>query len=280
MAVITSRCGGCRRPWRAARRAARRRTGAARRRPPGRGRRNCDVAPGAGRACRPRCRPRPTPRVQRRPSGPAAPCEPVSSATRVACSAPSSSPARPSGPSSSLIDRWCCWASTSVGASSTACRPRRRPGASRAAPRPSCPSRPRPAAAGASDGRGQLGGDLRPGFLLARGQRERQPRVERLEQAAAARDPRRGRQRVLRPAPLGQRRPAARTPRPTSAAAGPLHVGEVHRAVDGVQGLAWRGSRCRSRTSAGSGSSSTSSVSSTVRTALAIFQDGRLAVAG
>ena len=49
--------------------------------------------------------------------------EPVSSATRVACSAASSSPARPSGPSRSRSDRACWAASTSVGASSAACPP-------------------------------------------------------------------------------------------------------------------------------------------------------------
>ena len=51
----------------------------------------------------------------------AAPIEPVSSVTRVACSAPPSWPAWPSGPSRAVIDRQCCWASTSVGASSAAC---------------------------------------------------------------------------------------------------------------------------------------------------------------
>src|SRR2546421_443124 len=53
----------------------------------------------------------------------AAPSEPVSSVTRVAWSAESSSPARPIGPSRSATARWCCAASTSVGASRAACPP-------------------------------------------------------------------------------------------------------------------------------------------------------------
>ena len=49
--------------------------------------------------------------------------DPVTSATRVASSAAPSSPCRPSGPSSASIDRACCCASTSVGASNAACPP-------------------------------------------------------------------------------------------------------------------------------------------------------------
>ena len=50
----------------------------------------------------------------------AADCEPVSSATLVATSAAPSWSASASGPSIAVIDRWCCCASTSVGASSAA----------------------------------------------------------------------------------------------------------------------------------------------------------------
>ncbi len=53
----------------------------------------------------------------------AAPCEPVSSATRVAASGAPSSPAVASGPSRAASERACCCASTSVGASSAAWPP-------------------------------------------------------------------------------------------------------------------------------------------------------------
>ena len=49
--------------------------------------------------------------------------EPVSSSTEVASSAPPSIPPPARSPSSSVIERWCCWASTSVGASSAAWPP-------------------------------------------------------------------------------------------------------------------------------------------------------------
>ena len=49
--------------------------------------------------------------------------EPVSSTTLVACSAPPSIPPSASSPIISVIDRWCCWASTSVGASMAAWPP-------------------------------------------------------------------------------------------------------------------------------------------------------------
>ena len=105
VAVITSTCGACRWPSRAARRAARRRTGAARRPRPGRGRRTAtcsceqgvraDDDPGrAGRRVEQRLaarRRRPASRSAGRPGSP--------------CSAPSSRPACPSGPSRSAIDR-------------------------------------------------------------------------------------------------------------------------------------------------------------------------------
>ncbi len=48
---------------------------------------------------------------------------PVSSATVVPCSAPPSMPPRARSPSMAVIERWCCAASTSVGASSAACPP-------------------------------------------------------------------------------------------------------------------------------------------------------------
>ena len=53
----------------------------------------------------------------------AVPIEPVSSATLVPRSAPPSIPRSASGPSSSVIDRRCCCARTSVGASRAACPP-------------------------------------------------------------------------------------------------------------------------------------------------------------
>ena len=53
----------------------------------------------------------------------AAPIEPVSSTTLVPCSAPPSMPPSASSPIISVIERWCCWASTSVGASIAACPP-------------------------------------------------------------------------------------------------------------------------------------------------------------
>ncbi len=49
--------------------------------------------------------------------------EPVSSTTLVAWSAPPSIPPSASSPIISVIDRWCCWASTSVGASIAAWPP-------------------------------------------------------------------------------------------------------------------------------------------------------------
>ena len=49
--------------------------------------------------------------------------EPVSRATRVASSAPPRKPPSLRSPSRPTIERWCCCASTSVGASSAACPP-------------------------------------------------------------------------------------------------------------------------------------------------------------
>ncbi len=51
------------------------------------------------------------------------PIEPVSSTTRVPRSEPPSIPPSARSPIISTIERWCCWASTSVGASRTACPP-------------------------------------------------------------------------------------------------------------------------------------------------------------
>ena len=70
-------------------------------------------------------------------------------------SAPPSMPPSARSPSIAVIERWCCWASTSVGASSAAWPPESTPGASPAARPRSCRSRPRPGAAGASGGRGR-----------------------------------------------------------------------------------------------------------------------------
>ena len=53
----------------------------------------------------------------------ARPIEPVSSATPVASAAPPSIPPWARSPSIAVIERWCCWASTSVGASSAAWPP-------------------------------------------------------------------------------------------------------------------------------------------------------------
>lgn len=53
----------------------------------------------------------------------ATPIEPVSSTTFVPCSEPPSMPPSASSPIISVIERWCCWASTSVGASMAACPP-------------------------------------------------------------------------------------------------------------------------------------------------------------
>ena len=53
----------------------------------------------------------------------AAPIEPVSSTTLVPCSAPPSMPPSASSPIISVIERWCCWARTSVGASIAAWPP-------------------------------------------------------------------------------------------------------------------------------------------------------------
>ena len=167
MAVITSRCGG-RRPWPAARPAARRRTGAARRRPPGRGRRS-PPPPGAARGCRRRCRPRPpaTSRSARRRA--AAPCEPVTSATRVPCSGRRAGRARPAAPSSRRDRAVVLAASTSVGASRAAWPPASTTwsiarSATTVLPEPTSPCSSR--CIGCA--RGQVGGDLLPDRRAAR----------------------------------------------------------------------------------------------------------------
>ena len=111
--------------------------------------------------------------------------EPVSSATRVPSASPSSSPARPSGPSSAPMLRACWAASTSVGASSAACppasttcghRPQRDDGLARADLALQQPVHRLLA--------GELGGELLPDLPLALGERERQRRVEGVEQPA------------------------------------------------------------------------------------------------
>ncbi len=80
----------------------------------------------------------------------------------------------------------------------------------------------------------QRGGDLLARGQLALGQRERQPGVERLEQAAAPRDARGGRQRVLGPPPLGQHGLEHERLVPLQPQPGGLDVRELHRAVDAV----------------------------------------------
>ena len=125
------------RPWPRARAADARRSDAARRRPRGRDR-GTRRSPETARACRRRCR-------SRRPRAP-----PALRARSAAVSRPVSSASRRPRPRRAARIRSKCWrARISVGAISAACRPPRRRRPSRAARRPSCPSRRRPAAAAA-----------------------------------------------------------------------------------------------------------------------------------
>ena len=148
--------------------------------------------------------------------------DPVSSATRVPRSVPPSRPRSASGPSIAVIERWCCWASTSVGASSAAWPPESTTvsiarSATTVLPEPTSPCSSR------CIGwvRARSAAIVRPTSHLAVGQRERQPRVERLEQPAwrAPRAARRAARR--RRAGAARARSAARTPRPSAAARGP-----------------------------------------------------------
>ena len=108
---------------RAARPAAPPRTGAARRRRPGRGRRTTP-SPAAVRGCRSRCPAAPDAASSIAVRRAATLIEPVSSTTLATWSAgPPSSPSSARSPSIAVIERWCCAASTSVGASSAAWPP-------------------------------------------------------------------------------------------------------------------------------------------------------------
>ncbi len=76
------------------------------------------------RACVPTTTPAsPVARSRRAWRRAAAPMEPVSRTTLVACSAPPSMPPCARSPIISVMERWCCWARTSVGASMAACPP-------------------------------------------------------------------------------------------------------------------------------------------------------------
>ena len=107
---------------RAGRPAARRRSGAARRRRPGRGRRTAR-APGSGRACRSTMPASPEAASRSACRRAAVVWLPVSRTTRVPMSLPPSMPPSARSPSIAVIDRWCCAARTSVGASSAAWPP-------------------------------------------------------------------------------------------------------------------------------------------------------------
>ena len=121
MAVITSTCGGRLPLARSASRCStpKRCCSSTTTRP-----RSAKSTPACSSACVPMTIPALPSATAARPSRRAAVfCEPVSSTTRVPAGSPSSSPARPSGPSIALMLRACWAASTSVGASSAACPP-------------------------------------------------------------------------------------------------------------------------------------------------------------
>ena len=178
----------------------------------------------------------------------------------------------PSGPSSARSERACWAASTSVGASSAACRPAsttcsiarsaidRLARADVALHQPVHRVRARP-------GRRR---SRAPTATLARGQRERQPGVEGVEQPAGRR--RAGRRRAGRRWPAGAApAPAARpSPRPRPAGCGRRGGRRRSRArgSGAAPGPARPGPRRRAA-AAGSGSVGSSSTSSTWRTQLA-----------
>ena len=162
----------------------------------------------------------------------------MSSATRVPCSAPPSMPPSASGAEHRgdravvLLRR-----APRSGRAAPPARRRRRRRASRAARRRSCPSRPRPAAAGASGAsRASSVGDRRADLALAGGQLERQPRVEGLEQPAGARRPR-GRRLPAPPrgAALGQRHLQDERLLEAQPAPAPSATSASRRAVDAAQ---------------------------------------------
>ncbi len=121
VAVMTSRCGGCLPlPRRASRCSTPKRCCSSTTTSP----RSWNCTLSSISACVPMTMPAsPVARSSRAWRRAAAPMDPVSSTTLVACSAPPSMPPSASSPIISTTDRWCCWASTSVGASITACPP-------------------------------------------------------------------------------------------------------------------------------------------------------------
>ena len=127
--------------------------------------------------------------------------EPVSSSTVVASASPPSMPPAARSPSIAVIERWCCWASTSVGASSAAWPPESTTrsiarSATRVLPEPTSPWSSRFIGWGRARSSSISAADL----LLPAGERERQPLVEGGEQAASRR---RGPGRRAAPAPPG-----------------------------------------------------------------------------
>ena len=122
-------------------------------------------------------------------------------------------------PSIAEIERWCCAASTSVGASSAAWPPASMTAsiarsATTVLPEPTSPCSSRCIGrSGASSS-----ASCSPTAPLPRGQLERQPRVERREQAAGTRRTRRRRHRLERSCAAARGSPGARTPRRSAAA--------------------------------------------------------------
>ncbi len=101
-----------------------------------------------------------------------------------------------------VIERWCCWASTSVGASSAAWPPESTTrsiarSATRVLPEPTSPWSSRFIGCGWAE----VVLDLRADLALAGGELERQPGVERREQPALVAGPRPGAELAHRPAP-------------------------------------------------------------------------------
>ena len=105
------------------------------------------------------------------------------------------------------IERWCCAARTSVGASSAAWPPESMTAsiarsATMVLPEPTSPCSSRCIGCSGASSRGDLLADRD----LARGQLERQPLVEGLEQTARARTARRGAHVAVGAPPLGEDR--------------------------------------------------------------------------
>ena len=165
--------------------------------------------------------------------------DPVSSATRRAVvRAPPSMPPAARSPSIAVIERWCCWASTSVGASSAAWPPE---STTRSMARSATTVLPEPTSPWSSRFIGwrlrEVGLDHLADLPLPVGERERQPLVERRQQAAAARAGLRAERAQERPPPgehdLGDQRLLEAV-----APAADLDLGEGVRRVDQVDGRA------------------------------------------